>query len=93
MPGMDGRELARRLGDQAVSAAKRPLLVAVSGCDWAEERAASRAAGIDLHLTEPVEPAVLVGLLARLREVLAPPPSGTGGPARPGGLPVGGPPA
>ena len=64
MPGMDGHELAGRL------AGRGPLLVAVTGCCGEEDRRMSEAAGIDLHLVKPVDPAVLVGLLGRYRQEL-----------------------
>jgi CheY-like chemotaxis protein len=68
MPGMDGWELARRLGD--ASRWKRPLLIAVSGCGDGAARRRSGDAGIDLHLVKPVEPAVIVGVLQRFAQVL-----------------------
>lgn len=71
MPAMDGWDLARRLRGGA--GGKPPLLVAVSGCG--DEAACRRSAdaGIHLHLLKPVHPAVLVGLLKRVRRALAPP--------------------
>ena len=71
MPGMDGHELARRL--KAQSPTRRPFLVALSAFGSEEDRARSAAAGIDLHLVKPAEPAVLFGLMERLRAFLAPP--------------------
>jgi CheY-like chemotaxis protein len=40
------------------------LLIAITG--WAQDadKAESRAAGFDHHLTKPIEPATLMGLLA-----------------------------
>jgi CheY-like chemotaxis protein len=41
------------------------LLIAITG--WAQDtdKAASRDAGFDHHLTKPIEPELLMGLLAR----------------------------
>lgn len=67
MPGMDGLELARRLsafGDA------RPALYAMSGFTDAARRRAADAAGFDLYLAKPADPAELQKLLdqsARLR--------------------------
>ncbi len=68
MPGVDGYELARRVRGQ--SAAKRPLLVAVTGCQDVTGRSAAEI-GFDLVLLKPVEPAKLVGVLKRFERVLA----------------------
>lgn len=70
MPGMDGYELARRLRE--LRTPKRPILVAVTGCSSEEDREKSAAVGIDLHLVKPVDPGVLVGMLARFRRLLSP---------------------
>lgn len=70
MPGMDGHELASHLRERF--AFRRPFLVAVSGCVTPDEHRRSAAAGLDLHLDKPVEPAVLVGVLKRFARVLAP---------------------
>jgi two-component system CheB/CheR fusion protein len=69
LPGMDGYEVARRLGEQAT--VKRPLLVAVTGFGTEEDRRRSREAGIDLHLTKPVDPGQLLRLLGRFRRIIA----------------------
>lgn len=70
MPGMDGCEVARRLVSRA--AGKPPLLVAVTGCATDRDRARTTAAGFDLHLVKPVDPALLLGLLRRFRGALDP---------------------
>jgi CheY-like chemotaxis protein len=57
MPGMGGLELARQL--RAMNG-RRPFLVAVSGRGTDEDRQRSAAAGIDLHLVKPVDPAALI---------------------------------
>jgi CheY-like chemotaxis protein len=69
LPGIDGYEVARRLSEAADG--RRPLLVAVSGAEGPDTRRRSVAAGIDLHLTKPVHPGLLVGVLDRFREFLA----------------------
>jgi CheY-like chemotaxis protein len=72
LPDLDGWEVARRLREQFAVEDKRPLLVAVTGCG--EERDYSRSAdvGIDLHLLKPVESGVLIGVLRRFADALAP---------------------
>ena len=71
LPGLDGYEVARRLGGLA---APRPLLVAVTGYGLDEDRRRTREAGFDHHLTKPVNPEELRRLLqtatARLPEVV-----------------------
>ena len=52
LPGMDGYELARRIGQKTGDA--RPLLIAVTGYGQEHDRADARAAGFDHHLTKPV---------------------------------------
>jgi CheY-like chemotaxis protein len=60
MPGMDGHELARRIGARAPG---RPVLVAVTGVGDAEARQQARDAGFDHFLIKPVSPDVLTDLL------------------------------
>lgn len=66
LPGMNGYELARRLRASPDGAGL--LLVAITGYGRMPDRQASRDAGIDEHLTKPVD-------MERLRELLALPPS------------------
>jgi CheY-like chemotaxis protein len=68
MPGTDGFEIARQL--LAMANGKPPLLVAVTACGADSDYAQTRAAGFDLHLVKPVDPAVLIGLLRRFRRAL-----------------------
>jgi two-component system OmpR family response regulator len=70
LPGMDGWELAWRLQKRVAPRGMRPFLVGVTGCGAEADRRESAAAGIDLHLLKPVEPAVLVGVLKRFAEVI-----------------------
>ncbi|MEO7578374.1 MAG: ATP-binding protein [Massilia sp.] len=63
MPGMDGYEVARAIRrERAFDAVK---LVALTGWGGESDRARSRVAGFDLHLTKP-------GTLAAIEAILAP---------------------
>ncbi len=62
LPELDGYEVAGALRGDPATAATR--LIAVSGYGQEEDRRHSRAAGFDLHLTKPVDPAELRRLLA-----------------------------
>lgn len=73
MPGMDGHTVAELIKARCAGGGKRPLLVAVTGCDSEADRARSTRAGFDLHMVKPVEPGVLVGMMERFRHLLAPP--------------------
>ena len=64
LPGMDGFEVARRLRE--VPGLDGAFLVAMTGYGQAEDRQRSKEAGFDRHLTKPVEPGVLYGLLGEL---------------------------
>jgi CheY-like chemotaxis protein len=70
LPGLCGWEVAKVL--HALPADKRPLLVAVTGHGDDEDHRRSREAGIDLHLTKPVDPDRLQQLLGRFRSFVAP---------------------
>jgi two-component system CheB/CheR fusion protein len=61
LPGMDGYQVARALRERLDS---RPVLVALTGYGQDEDRRRSREAGFDHHLTKPVDPEALKGLLA-----------------------------
>jgi two-component system, OmpR family, response regulator len=64
MPVMDGFEVARQICEVCdIACARHPLLVAVTGHGSDDDRARTKAAGFDLHLTKPVVPAVLVAVL------------------------------
>jgi len=64
LPGMDGYELARLARSQPETRDIR--LVAITGYGQEEDRQRALAAGFDLHVTKPVNPAVLQELLTRL---------------------------
>ena len=68
--GMDGWDVGRRLREQQGS--HRPLLVALTGFGQEQDRARSRAAGLDAHLTKPVDPRELRQLLATAADALSP---------------------
>ena len=53
LPGMDGFELARRIRRETDDNG-RPRLIAVTGYGQANDRAETKAAGFDHHLTKPV---------------------------------------
>ena len=61
LPDMDGWELAQRL--RALPATRASLMIALSGYGTAADRERSRAAGIDHHLTKPVDALKLAELL------------------------------
>jgi PAS domain S-box-containing protein len=64
LPGMDGYELARLARSQPETRDIR--LVAITGYGQEEDRQRALAAGFDLHVAKPVNPAVLQDLLTRL---------------------------
>jgi PAS domain S-box-containing protein len=61
LPRMDGLEVARRLREWAFGT--RPLLVATTGFDQAEDRRRIAEAGFDHHLIKPLDPGVLRSLV------------------------------
>ncbi|HEX9818360.1 MAG TPA: PAS domain S-box protein [Methylomirabilota bacterium] len=63
LPGLDGYTLARLARRHPETSGIR--LVAVTGYGQAEDRERALAAGFDLHVTKPVDPATLRDLLAR----------------------------
>ncbi len=63
LPGMDGREVARRL--RRVVGSEQALLVALTGFGEEEDHRLSREAGLDFHLVKPVDMDALQDLLAR----------------------------
>ncbi len=65
LPGMSGYEVARRLREQPGS--RDAVLIAVTGYGHEDDRRTSAGAGIDYHLTKPVDPEVLEPLLAQPR--------------------------
>jgi signal transduction histidine kinase/ActR/RegA family two-component response regulator len=66
LPGMDGFEVALRLKEQPDLRQSIKLLAAITG--YAEEKARqrSREVGFDHHLVKPVDPEIILALLASL---------------------------
>ncbi|MCO6430597.1 MAG: response regulator [Deltaproteobacteria bacterium] len=62
MPGMDGIEVAKRLRSEP--ATRNAILIAVTGHDEEEDKARTKEAGFDHHLTKPVQFEVLERLAA-----------------------------
>ena len=65
MPGLSGHDVARLLRGRSELA--HAVIVALTGWGSAEDRARSRAAGCDYHLTKPVLPDALADVIARAR--------------------------
>ena len=63
LPRMDGYELARQI--RRLDGSRRPYLVAVTGYGLPEDRAKTRLAGFDLHLTKPVDAEDLAEVMSR----------------------------
>jgi PAS domain S-box-containing protein len=61
MPGMDGYEVAQRI--RAEPAHRELVLVALTGWGQAEDKERAMNVGFDHHLTKPVDPAELEGVL------------------------------
>jgi signal transduction histidine kinase/CheY-like chemotaxis protein len=61
MPMRNGYEIARDI--RAHSAGKSTMLIAITGWAQDSDKARTRAAGFDHHLTKPIEPEVLIDLL------------------------------
>ena len=65
LPGMDGYEVAQKMRE--LPGLRDITLVAVTGYGRSDDRLRARDAGFDVHLTKPVEYAVLERTLAGLR--------------------------
>jgi two-component system, OmpR family, response regulator len=71
LPGMDGFGVAERVRREVAPAGpKAPLVIAVTGRGGAEDRRRSREAGIDLHLTKPLDEGLLLRVLRRFRRII-----------------------
>jgi signal transduction histidine kinase/CheY-like chemotaxis protein len=66
LPGISGYDVARQV--RSSSWGQRARIVALTGWGNAEDRIRSKEAGIDRHLVKPVQPGVLMALLAELRD-------------------------
>jgi len=62
LPGMDGYEVASLLRQEECG--KDSVIIAISGYGQAEDRIRSKRAGIDHHLTKPLDQDALLGLLS-----------------------------
>lgn len=65
MPGMNGLDVARRV--RARDRTPRPLIVAVTGWNKADDLARTKDAGFDLHLVKPVSESQLIDVLQAFR--------------------------
>jgi len=63
---MSGYEVVAALRQHAATATAR--IVALTGYGHEDDRRKSREAGFDLHLTKPVEPAVLQEVLSGAKQ-------------------------
>jgi CheY-like chemotaxis protein len=63
MPRLDGYEVARRIRQEPWG--RHLKLVAMTGWGQTEDRQRAQAAGFDVHITKPVEPATLLACLAK----------------------------
>jgi two-component system, OmpR family, response regulator len=71
LPGMDGYAVAERIReDLSPALPKAPLVIAVTGRGGGADRRRSRAAGIDLHLTKPVDVGQLSRVLGRFQRII-----------------------
>jgi PAS domain S-box-containing protein len=61
LPGLNGYEAAMRMRLHAQGGA-RPTLVALTGWGQQQDRERAARAGFDLHITKPVDPAVIMAL-------------------------------
>ena len=66
LPDIDGYTVAARL--RADERTRRAVIIAVTGYGRDEDRARSARAGIDMHMTKPVDPDLLIGHFATLRQ-------------------------
>ena len=62
LPGLDGYGVAAKLREQMRG--PLPLMIAMTGYGRPEDHASALAAGFDLHLVKPVDPAVLMERIA-----------------------------
>jgi CheY-like chemotaxis protein len=68
LPDLDGYQVARSISERP--AARRPLLVAITGYGQKEDYRRSHEAGMDLHLVKPADPQALRQLLRRFEDIL-----------------------
>ena len=63
LPGMDGYEVARAIRQQPDG--RGMCLIALTGYGQADDQRRALAAGFDVHLTKPIDPAMIEDLLTR----------------------------
>jgi CheY-like chemotaxis protein len=68
LPGMDGYEVAMKIGEQPNE--KRPLFIAVTGFGSEGYYRLAQGATIDVHLLKPVKPEQLEKLLRKFQTVI-----------------------
>jgi signal transduction histidine kinase/ActR/RegA family two-component response regulator len=69
LPDLSGHELARRLRAEPWGAGMQ--LIAITGWGQEDDRRKSREAGFNEHLTKPVDPELLIGLIGRSKRHVA----------------------
>jgi CheY-like chemotaxis protein len=62
LPGLNGYEAAMRMRLHNPEGSSRPTLVALTGWGQQQDRERAAEAGFDLHMTKPVDPAVIMAL-------------------------------
>ena len=65
MPGMNGLEVARRLRSR--HRMPRPIIVAITGWNMADDVEHTKDAGFDFHLVKPVSESQLIEVLQAVR--------------------------
>ena len=70
LPGMSGLDVARTL--RTLPETRNALIIALSGYGQAEDKERSLQAGMDHHLTKPVDPGALSALFTSLRSTRRP---------------------
>ncbi|MDQ3796819.1 MAG: response regulator, partial [Pseudomonadota bacterium] len=68
MPGMDSYEVASRVRQQA--AQDEVMLIALSGWAQPEDKRRAQQAGIDIHLSKPVDLVALKNILADIKPAI-----------------------
>ncbi|HYJ32606.1 MAG TPA: response regulator, partial [Candidatus Binatia bacterium] len=63
MPGMNGYDACRAIRSEPWG--RDIFIIALTGWGQAEDRDRTRAAGFDLHVVKPAEPATIAEILAR----------------------------
>lgn len=69
LPGISGHEVARRI--RAVPWGKDMRLIAITGWGHDSDRERSLEAGLDAHLTKPIDPELLLQQIAQLARIVA----------------------